>query len=630
MRILLHCNGGGSLGVGHVMRSLALAEAGVAAGHDVVVAGRFEGTFLQGQLAAAPVEVMEMPALLTSAESEPDDLVELVRRLRPDVLHVDSYQASARLRDLAASAGVEAGVPATVLGNIVVSNIEDGTFGRRPADVVVDPTLGAELSPRPDDGSTWLLLGSRYSPLRRRVLDASRERAEATEDGQARAVLVVMGGTDPSGMAPVAVELLARTGLALNVTVVTVGQNAQRARAAAQGSALSLNVLPPVDDLPSLMSDQDLVISAAGTSVWELFCLGVPTVVAWTVENQREGYERVVAAGAAIGLGGPELSEGLGRDGLGRLEQGRLEQGRDGLGRDGLGRVEQGSAGLGRGGLGADSRAVARLREVLTDGKARGDLAMAGRHLVDGLGAWRVVRTWEMALRAGVSRAREPTSGNGTSHGLVARPATLKDSRLLWLWRNDPLTRAGSRSTAEVPWDEHLRWLAASLAERDRRLYLVSDAVGAVGTVRWDRVRTPEPLGSPAGGEDHEWEVSVTVAPQRRGQSLARPLLRAGERALSEETSAPPTASARVSPPAPPYETPPASPDAAPPAPSDAAPGGTPGGGSARGAEVTAYLAVVQVDNLASIRLFETSGYLPDLPPDPRGFMRYRKTARVT
>ena len=39
----------------------------------------------------------------------------------------------------------------------------------------------------------------------------------------------------------------------------------------------------------------------AGTSVWELCCIGVPTAVAWVVDNQREGYDRVVGAGAAIG-----------------------------------------------------------------------------------------------------------------------------------------------------------------------------------------------------------------------------------------------------------------------------------------------------------------------------------------
>jgi len=106
-------------------------------------------------------------------------------------------------------------------------------------------------------------------------------------------------------------------------------------------------------------------------------------------------------------------------------------------------------------------------------------------------------------------------------------------------------------------------------------LLVVEDPVGPVGIVRWD-------LRS-----EREWEVSITVAPQRRGQNLARPMLRAAEVALSEATRS-------------------------------------------SGTNVRACLAVVHIDNQSSIRLFETSAYLPDLPPDPAGFMQFRKDARVT
>ena len=509
MRILLRCDGGGAVGVGHVMRSLALAEAAVAAGHEVVVAGHFEGSFLQAQLAAAPVEVVELRDIVD------ESLAELAQRFEPDVLHVDSYEPRGWL-----------------MGSFVLSNVEDGSFGRGPADVVIDPTFGAELSPRPDDGSTLLLRGSRYAPIRQRVLDARRSAEVVGTIGDssssvARSVLVVMGGTDPVGLAPAAVGLLARTGLGLDVTVIAVGENAERAQVAAQGSALSVDVLAPVDDLAALMARQDLVVSAAGTSVWELCCLGVPMAVVWAVDNQRDGYDRVVAAGAAVGLGGPDLARNVG--------------------------------------------AVAQLRKALTDAAVRADLVRAGRQVVDGLGAWRVVRTWEQVLRVGSLPAVADVA-------LLARRATLEDSRLLWEWRNDPGTRAGSRNTDMVPWSQHLAWLEASLTRTDRLLLVVDDdEVSPVGAVRWD-------LESESEGE---WEASITVAPDRRGQSLARPLLRAGEVALAELA------------------------------------------GSSR-TDVTAYLAVVHVDNVPSLRLFESTGYLPDLPPDSRGFMWFRKAARVT
>jgi spore coat polysaccharide biosynthesis predicted glycosyltransferase SpsG/GNAT superfamily N-acetyltransferase len=525
MQVLLSCDGGGSLGVGHVMRSLALAEAAVRAGHRVLVAGHFEGSWLATQLLAAPVEVARISPW---AGGDPRrSLNDIVARLHPDVLHVDSYTAPDHLGAMVSSPGAS---------HRVLSNIEDGAYGRRPADVVLDPTFGAELFARPQDGSTWLLRGSRYSPVRQRVIDARVAVSREINDGvagadapagqraqSARSVLVVMGGTDPVGLAPAAIALLAHTGLDLAVTAIAVGGNAERVRTAARGTRLSVKVLAPVDDLAGLMSGHDLVISAAGTSIWELCCIGVPAAVAWAVDNQREGYERVVSAGAAIGLGGPAL--------------------------------------------GANEGAVGSLRAALTDSQVRARLASAGQRIVDGLGAWRVVRMWEQALSTG---PLPPVD----SSALVARAATSADSRQLWAWRNDPVTRAGSRSRDEVAWEDHLRWLAAGLARTDRILLVVEDAVGPVGTVRWD-----------LQGE-RQWEVSITVAPQRRGQNLARPLLREGEVALSAATAA-------------------------------------------SGTAVEAYLGVVKVDNPSSMRLFQTSGYLPDLPPDPAGFMRFRKDAQV-
>jgi spore coat polysaccharide biosynthesis predicted glycosyltransferase SpsG/GNAT superfamily N-acetyltransferase len=605
MLILLRCDGGGRLGVGHVIRSLALAEEAVAAGHDVVVAGHFEGSFLAGQLAAAPVEVAALVAPLSAGDQR--DLIDLVGRLRPDVLHVDSYEAPVGLGELVAPVVRSMPLRSMPLGSMVLSNMEDGTFGRRPADVVVDPTLGAELSARPDDGSPWLLRGSRYMPVRRRVIGARRRVAgdpvggtgdlADVELGQAaRSVLVVMGGTDPVGLTPSVVELLARTGLALEVTAIAVGENAERVRAAVAGSRLSLNVLAPVDDLAAMMAGQDLVITAAGTSVWELCCLGVPMAVVWAVDNQREGYERVVAAGAGVGLGGPEL---------GGPELGGPVVGGDELGGDELGWPVLGGDELGGPEGGAAQRAVGLLSRVLTHSRVRAGLAAEARGIVDGLGAWRVVRMWEQAGRQPLPQSsadgrpiRLPTVG---AAGLTARPATLEDSRQLWEWRNDPATRAGSRSSAEVPWDDHLRWLTASLTRADRMLLVVEEPAGtpgAAGVV--DPAGTPGAAGlvDPAGSVhpvgtvrwdltgEREWEVSVTVAPDRRGRSLARALLRAGEAALSEATRA-------------------------------------------SGTDVTSYLAVVHIDNRVSVRLFETSAYVPDLPPDPRGFMRFRKTARV-
>ncbi len=114
---MIHCSAGSTLGVGHLVRSLALAEEAVARGHQVTSRVTTTGAFVEGLLAALPVAVHRTPG----------DLSSWARELEADVVHVDSY------------APIEPHP-----GRLLLSNIEDGSFGRRPADLAVDPNLGAE------------------------------------------------------------------------------------------------------------------------------------------------------------------------------------------------------------------------------------------------------------------------------------------------------------------------------------------------------------------------------------------------------------------------------------------------------------------------------------------------------
>jgi spore coat polysaccharide biosynthesis predicted glycosyltransferase SpsG/RimJ/RimL family protein N-acetyltransferase len=478
VRVLIHCHGGPAIGMGHVARAAALAEVALDRGHQVAFAGTFEGPLVTERLATLGVEVVDEPDLTTY-----------------DVVHVDTYLPDGD--DLAARAA----------GVALLSNLEDGEYGRRPADLVVDPNLGAESTSR-DSGSV-LLRGSRWALLRRSVTDHAGQAALADE---ARRVLVVMGGTDPLGATGAVLDALAATGRNLAVTAIAQPEARDELQRRVAGYALDVRLVPPRADLTALMLEQDLVVSAAGTTVWDLCCLGVPAALVCVADNQEAGYQRVLERGAAVGLG--SAAHGLDRD-----------------------------------------AAVATLQRVLGDHRGlREQLSAAGTRLVDGRGAWRVVRSWEQLA---VRRERPAAAVD-----LWVRPATEADADALLRWRTDPVTRAASRDSGEVGAEQHQAWLAATLANPGRHLLLAADDGGDVGTLRWDR------------RDDGEWEVSVTVAPERRGRSLAAPLLRAGEGWLAAHEPAAHT-----------------------------------------------MLAAVHVDNAASLRLFDTAGYLPDLPPGPDGFL---------
>jgi L-amino acid N-acyltransferase YncA len=97
--------------------------------------------------------------------------------------------------------------------------------------------------------------------------------------------------------------------------------------------------------------------------------------------------------------------------------------------------------------------------------------------------------------------------------GLTLRPAVPADARLVWAWRNDPVSRAASRDTAEIAWERHARWFPDAL---ESRRMLIGEAGGAaVGLVRFDP------------GADGVHRVSVNLAPEARGRGLGGRLLAA-------------------------------------------------------------------------------------------------------
>ncbi|MEX1148120.1 MAG: GNAT family N-acetyltransferase [Sphingomonadales bacterium] len=97
------------------------------------------------------------------------------------------------------------------------------------------------------------------------------------------------------------------------------------------------------------------------------------------------------------------------------------------------------------------------------------------------------------------------------------RDVTMDDADLLLGWRNDPLTRQMSRDRDAVERNDHVAWLARTLAlDAGRRRICIAVADGTpVGTVRLDRV------------DDGVCELSWTMAPEARGQGLGREMVSA-------------------------------------------------------------------------------------------------------
>ncbi|MFC7590108.1 PseG/SpsG family protein [Nonomuraea antimicrobica] len=237
-----------------------------------------EGLFL-GEVRDSPwaaAQLRERGLRLAPAPREPAGLAALARELGLDAVVLDSY-------DLPPPTGTAL----RAAGTAVLAVVDGDPLGQE-ADLYLDQNLGAERRPFPAQDRR--LAGARYVLLR----DSVRRRTRTPGPGGVPHVLCFFGGTDSAGVAPAWARALTATGRPFRATVVS-----PRPFEADD----PITVIPPTDRLPELMAGADLVVTAAGSAVWELLHLGVPTALSWVADNQLIGYEELVGRGVAAGLG---------------------------------------------------------------------------------------------------------------------------------------------------------------------------------------------------------------------------------------------------------------------------------------------------------------------------------------
>jgi UDP-2,4-diacetamido-2,4,6-trideoxy-beta-L-altropyranose hydrolase len=67
------------------------------------------------------------------------------------------------------------------------------------------------------------------------------------------------------------------------------------------------------------------------------------------------------------------------------------------------------------------------------------------------------------------------------------RPVTIGDLQMVFHWRNDPFIIAHGSSGREVAWDEHEKWFTETIADSNRRMFIIVDHDEPIGQIRFDR-----------------------------------------------------------------------------------------------------------------------------------------------
>jgi UDP-2,4-diacetamido-2,4,6-trideoxy-beta-L-altropyranose hydrolase len=283
MNLIIRADASPAIGIGHLMRCVALAQHWDGPVHFV---SHCESITLSHYIQSQGFQWHS----LSNPAAGWEQLTNLRTKTKPQAVVFDGYAFTPQDLRRARSLG------------FTTALIDDNaTLPEYPVDVLINQNLCASSLQYRSADEALRLLGCNYALVRKEFLSTSLSTAAAKRS--VPCVLITIGGSDTVNMTPLIVDALCRVG-GLDLVVVGGVANprlAQLRQVFANDPAVRFEA--STFDMPRLMREADIVVTAAGSTCWECCYLGLPMLTVVVAENQRRNAEALAAAGAAINLG---------------------------------------------------------------------------------------------------------------------------------------------------------------------------------------------------------------------------------------------------------------------------------------------------------------------------------------
>lgn len=477
MNVLFRADASIEIGTGHVMRCLTLADALKKEGADCgFVCREHAGNMIdvisergfrvyplalrnpgKGESAGIQCKQLNHAAWLgTCWQEDAAQTLEALKQFTVDWLIVDHYALDNHWEKILRSA----------CRKLMV--IDDLADRQHDCDLLLDQNLGrsagdyAGLVPR----DSTVLVGPSYALLRPEFAALREYSLNRRVSPQLKRLLISMGGIDKDDATSRVLEALNNCSLPDDCHIcVVMGNNApwlSRVRSIAASMPWPTEVLVNVNDMAQLMAESDLAIGAAGSTSWERCCLGLPTLLVITAENQKDISAHLSKKGAAKIIGRQkDISSKNMRDAVESLL------------------------------ISEDAEAV----WVNMKDNASG--------VCNGLGVRRVA----LSLMPPTARDKRP---------IYLRPIMLDDTDIIYEWQVDKRTRRYAHNPNIPSYEDHCSWVKQRLSIVEGLFEIIMHGDEAAGVIRLDPVR---------GNKNSMYLVSIYVSPDRYRLGLAKAAL---------------------------------------------------------------------------------------------------------
>lgn len=264
----IRADGGSNIGMGHIMRCMAISKELLERNIDVFFISKFckevNDIFIN----------QDIKFINIYSENLDDEIFEIEKIIKDyniDCIITDSYNLSN-----------------DYLFKIkkylrLLISIDDNSLYNYPSDIIINGNIYAnDLNYKLIDKDTKLLLGSQYCILRNEFRKNFNFRVKEKVEN----ILVTMGGSDINNFTPFVLETIKELNININVIIGKSFECINKIQEISK-KYNNINLIYNPSNISEIMKNNDIAISASGSTAYELCKVGVPAILIVQAENQE-------------------------------------------------------------------------------------------------------------------------------------------------------------------------------------------------------------------------------------------------------------------------------------------------------------------------------------------------------
>lgn len=303
--------------------------------------------------------------------------------------------------------------------------IDDEARIKYPLGFVLNPN---SLVKQQNTGAIFLneyyLNGYEYQVLRS---EFSQKKNGRHISSQINKVLILFGGTDVRNLTSLAILCVQKVYPQAKIQVVIPNEEQRQRLAYFASDNCFLLGSQNAQQMVDLMDQADIGVIAAGQTLCEVACRGLPVVAVGVADNQKLHIQALERSGAFLFAGWFNHID-------------------------------------------LESQLEKHLHQLKSE-KIRQDMSQAGFSFIDGNGVQRVI-----------------SKALNWSNGLQLRKAEFQDAKPIWELSNQPYVREYSINKSTIPWESHIEWFNSKLNDNNYLMLVVLNSSGEfIGRISYQK-----------------------------------------------------------------------------------------------------------------------------------------------